>query len=282
MIKNITIVGLGLIGGSLAHALKLANVAETIIGYDLNPVNLQFALQHQMIDKSCDASTFTTDPAIIFIATPPKQFNNALLTIKPFLTSTTVISDCVSIKSSTVLQAKEILDSYFSNFVPGHPMAGSEKNGIAHAKANLFQQRTVILTPEAETNAHALNQIIQLWQTIEAKIHLMTADEHDEVVAYTSHLPHLLAFAFLNSMDAKQIEQIKCCIGKGFEDFTRIGKASPDLWTDILSENRNNLLQQVQKFKQQLYLFENLLLENNDPELIEAIAKSQVLKKQIN
>lgn len=243
---NITIIGLGLIGGSIATDIKNAKLGK-VTAYDTKAFTLKYALSHNLIDHCADN---IKKADIIIIAVPIRNFAAALKEIKPHLTSNQIITDVSSVKGSIITTAKKILGKNISQFVPGHPIAGSEKSGIKSAKPNLFTNHYTILTPLGNTNPKAIKKISALWKKLGAKVDIMDAKQHDKILAATSHLPHIIAYAYMNIFSAKK-EIIKYSAGS-FKDFSRIANSNPALWADIFQANKKALLTEINKFKKQL------------------------------
>jgi len=237
-VKKLVIFGVGLIGGSVALALKRAAVAPQIIGIGRSGDGLQAALDMGIIDAvETDPAKALLDADMVIIATPVAQTPDILKAIAPHLNSKTVVTDVGSTKSDVIQHAVAILGENVAQFVPGHPIAGAEKSGVTAARADLFNGKNVILTPAEKTNPEALEQVRQLWQATGAKVSEMAASEHDGVFAAVSHLPHLLA---------------------------------PEMWRDICLTNRESLLSEISAYQNELATLKKLL-ENSDDAGLQAL-----------
>jgi prephenate dehydrogenase len=260
-INKLVVFGVGLIGGSFALALRQANVVKHIIGVGRSQKNLDAAIALGIIDAaSTDPTTAVQHADFIFLATPVGQMENLLLQIAPHLSPNVVITDGGSTKQDVVAYARNALGDRFSRFVPGHPIAGTEKSGAAAADATLYQNRKVILTPESETDQAVIEAVSGAWSTCLAEVHLMRASEHDALCAAISHLPHLLAFALVDWIANKPNHEalLKFAAG-GFRDFTRIASSSPEMWRDICLANRSALLTELADYRNELALLQDCL-----------------------
>jgi prephenate dehydrogenase len=237
--KKIVIVGLGLIGGSLARALVAAGCECEIVGVGRDMAVLQKAIEDGSITTfTADAQTACGDADLIVVAVPVLSVKDILREIAPVLAPHTVITDVASVKHSVVSAAHEVFGKIPGNFVPGHPIAGSEQSGYKAAKADLFHGRKVILTPLEDTAPAALALVRSLWELTGAEVLQMSVTHHDEVLAATSHLPHLLAFALVDTLSQQGEKQdIFRYAAGGFRDFTRIASSDPVMWRDIFLTN---------------------------------------------
>lgn len=237
---RLAVVGLGLIGGSLARALREAGVVASIRGYDSDREQVHQALALGVIDTAADSAADAVRGAdVAVIAVPVLATAAALAACKPGLGADTILTDVGSTKQSVLDAAREVFGSLPPRFVAGHPIAGTEKSGVAHSLAGLFRGHRVILTPHESQDAAALALVESLWQASGARVVRMDAARHDAIFAATSHLPHLLAYSFvemltrLDNADADIFPNA----GGGFRDFTRIASSSPRMWHDILRAN---------------------------------------------
>lgn len=270
--KKIVIFGVGLIGGSVALALKKAGSTAQIVGVGRSSESLQAALDLGVIDTATsDIATAVTDADIILIAAPVAQTSSILNAIKPYLTASTVITDAGSTKSDVLQCAQEILGTQFSQFVGGHPIAGAEKSGVTAAMADLYTNKNVVLTPTTATNTSATRQVTALWQSCGANVSEMSAATHDGIFAAVSHLPHLLAFALVDDIAARpNAEQLFGFAASGFRDFTRIAGSHPEMWRDISLANRTALLSELNAYQAELARLHDLL-EREDGNGLQAL-----------
>lgn len=259
--KKLVIFGVGLIGGSVALALKKAKAPATIVGVGRSAESLQTALDLGVIDvATSDVPAAVKDADIILIAAPVAQTPAILNAIKPHLALSTVITDAGSTKGDVLLCAQDILGNQFNQFVGGHPIAGAEKSGVTAAMADLYINKNVVLTPTAETDSQAIARVKSLWQDCGANVSEMTAATHDGIFAAVSHLPHLLAFALVDDIASRaNAEQLFGFAASGFRDFTRIAGSHPEMWRDISLANRTALLSELDAYQQELSKLQQLL-----------------------
>jgi prephenate dehydrogenase len=260
-ISKLVIFGVGLIGGSFALALRQANAVKQIVGVGRSQQNLSDALRLGMIDEaSSDPAAAVRNADFIFLATPVGQMETLLTQIAPHVSSDVVVTDGGSTKQDVVAYARNALGKNFARFVPGHPIAGTEKSGAAAADAKLYQGRKVILTPAPETDPAAIQAASGAWSMCLAEVHLMRPAEHDALCAAISHLPHLLAFALVDWIANKPNRDtlFKFAAG-GFRDFTRIASSSPEMWRDICLANRASLLTELADYRHELELLQDCL-----------------------
>lgn len=253
--KRVAIVGVGLIGGSLARALRASEMAVEIIGAGRDQEHLQQAQDLGVVDSiTTDLASAVQGADLIFVAVPVGAMADVFQAMVPALAADAVITDAGSTKASVIHAARDTLGEAFARFVPGHPVAGTEHSGVAASFAELFQGRRVILTPNAQTDARATERVRNLWQAVGAQVSEMTAEHHDEVLAATSHLPHVLAFALVDSLARMQERrEIFEYAAGGFADFTRIASSSPDMWTDIVCANEPALLAVLDEYLDDLH-----------------------------
>lgn len=253
-IGHLTIIGIGLIGGSLARALKRAGACQRVTGCARSESELQKAVSLGVIDD------YSTDPAaavkgadMVLVAIPPGAFHAMFTTIAPALSSHTVITDAGSVKAGVVADARATLGEHFSRFVPGHPIAGTEKSGVDASFAELFDQHRVILTPVAETSPDAIEKVRQMWIAAGAEIDSMDPERHDEVLAATSHVPHVLAYSLVNTLSGmEESGDVFRFAAGGFADFTRIASSSPEMWHDIVFANRDAVIGILERYEKEV------------------------------
>lgn len=258
-IKRITILAVGLIGGSLAKALKANGFDGEIIGWGRRAATLERALELNVIDRYSLELEQTIDAAdVIVIATPTLIAANmlqqlAVLQQQGKILPHAIITDVASVKGNLLQAAKQAFGEIPANLVLGHPIAGSEKSGVEAARADLFVNHRVILTPTEETDRQALQTIKSLWQLTGAELCEMSVEEHDEVLAATSHLPHVLAYTLVDALAGSEEKQnIFRFAAGGFRDFTRIASSDPTMWHDIALANRQALLTTIDMFSDNL------------------------------
>ncbi|NOT69468.1 MAG: prephenate dehydrogenase/arogenate dehydrogenase family protein [Methylophilaceae bacterium] len=270
--KKLVIFGVGLIGGSIALALKKNMKELQVVGLGRAGESLQTALELGVIDLAeTDTASALMHADMVIIATPVAQTPPILLAIAPYLDKKTVVTDVGSTKADVMAHARALLGEKISQFVPGHPIAGAEKSGVTAARADLFDNKNVVLTPTAETNPLALEQVRQMWLKANAQVSLMSADEHDGIFAAVSHLPHLLAFALVDDIAARpNASQLFSFAASGFRDFTRIAGSNAEMWRDISLANKNALLNELTTYQAEISRLYSLL-QNEDAAGLQAL-----------
>jgi prephenate dehydrogenase len=271
-VKKLVIFGVGLIGGSVALALKKAGVDTRIVGVSRTRNSLNEALALGIIDEAeADIEMAVRDADMIMLAAPVAQTTKILTSIQPFLSQHTVITDAGSTKTDVLASAKAVLGNQFCQFVGGHPIAGAEKSGAAAALADLFVGKNVVLTPAAETNPAAITAVHDLWRSCGANVSSMPAEQHDAIFAAVSHLPHLLAFALVDDIASRpNAAQLFSFAASGFRDFTRIAGSHPEMWRDISMANKEALLNEISAYEVELATLKQLL-SNSDSAGLEAL-----------
>ena len=256
-IRSLTVIGCGLIGGSFALALKAVMPRLVVTGVGRQLSSLQTAKTMGVIEHaSTDMAASVASADVVLLGVPVGAIHSTLQHIAPHLQEGALVMDVGSTKADVVAMAQATLGKHLPNFVAAHPIAGKECSGVAHATAALYKHHRVILTPTAVTHAAALERADALWAACGAHVHTMDATEHDRVFAAVSHLPHLLAFAYMNGVAD---DQTLALAGPGFRDFTRIAASSPDVWRDIFVANREPLLAQLAQFEMALAHLKSLV-----------------------
>ena len=253
-IGKLVVIGTGLIGGSFALALKRARAVGHVTGVGRTQRNLADALKHKVIDEaSRDAARAVRDADLVLIATPVGQMPAVMTEIAPHLSDRAVITDGGSTKRDVAACGRRFLGRHFPRFVPGHPVAGTEKSGALAAFPALFEQRNVILTPQPETRASATRLVRRAWEACGARVVRLDAAEHDAILAAVSHLPHVIAFALVNLL-ARQGNpgRLFGLSAGGLRDTVRIAGSSPEMWADICSANRDALLAILEDYENEL------------------------------
>ena len=255
---KLAIIGVGLIGGSFALALKQAKKVSKVIGVGRNAANLKLAMERGILDSIApDVASAARDADLVLISAPVGQYAQIF---SDLASSKSLITDAGSTKRDVVAAARKALGKGIARFVPGHPIAGAEKSGAAAASAELFRGRRVVLTPLAENPNDAVATVEAAWAACGARVSRMDADQHDAVLAAVSHLPHLLAFALVHDVARRDNSaQLFSFAAGGFRDFTRIASSHPEMWRDICTANRDRLLDEVKRFSTKLDEIRNLL-----------------------
>lgn len=263
---------MGLIGGSVALAIKKAGSTTQIVGVGRSAESLKNALDLGVIDvATSDIASALEAADIVLIATPVAQTANILVSIKPFLDPATVITDAGSTKGDVLRCAQQVLGAQFHQFVGGHPIAGAEKSGVSAATADLYANKNVVLTPTSTTSTQAIQHVKNLWQTCGAHVSEMSAETHDSIFAAVSHLPHLLAFGLVDEIASRpNAAQLFGFAASGFRDFTRIAGSNPEMWRDISLANRTALLDEIAAYQLELAKL-HALLKNADGAGLQAL-----------
>lgn len=254
MIKKLTIFGVGLIGGSLALALKKANAVQQIVGCSRDGDHLQQAVDLGVIDSfELDPKKAAADADVIFLSVPMRAMEKVMNGFKSEIGPATIITDGGSSKSSIVEAAKRVFGDVPPNFVPGHPIAGREKSGVTAAIDSLYCDHKVILTPLCDTNPVAVQRVKQMWETAGANVETLGVEQHDQVLAATSHLPHVVAYAMVDTLSKTTfVDEIFHYAAGGFRDLSRIASSDPTMWRDICLENKTAILEMVDAYQQTL------------------------------
>lgn len=250
MIQRLCVIGVGLIGGSLARALRTSGAVESIVGCGRGVANLERAVELNVIDDyALDPAAAAAGADMVVVATTLGATAQILQQVSPAIGAASIVTDVGSAKRQVVEAARHSLGDSFARFVPGHPIAGTEKSGVDASFDSLFRDHRVILTPVAETAPAAVRRVSEMWRVTGAKVTEMDVDHHDAVLAATSHLPHMLAYALVDclaGMDAT--DEIFAYAAGGFRDFTRIASSPPAMWCDIAIDNRAALLSMLERF----------------------------------
>lgn len=247
---KVAIIGLGLIGSSFARGLREKGIAKQITGSARSQKTCAMAESIGVVDKAyVDPAEAVRDADLVFLAMPVQSTEAVLRAIQPALRADVILTDGGSTKGNVVDAARRVFHMLPAGFVPGHPIAGSEQSGVLAGKANLFDRHKVILTPVAETSAHALQSVRAVWEALGATVLDMSVERHDEVLAKTSHLPHLLAFSLVDTLarESENLDIFRYAAG-GFRDFTRIAASDPVMWHDIFLANKTSVLQALTHF----------------------------------
>jgi len=261
MYEQLGLIGCGLMGSSFALALKRAGLVKRVIGFSPSSTTTALALKMGVIDAiASSAAEAATGSDVILLAVPVAATEATLIAIQPVIAATALVMDVGSTKRDVVHAAQHALGDRLPRFVPAHPICGREVSGVQNALVDLYAGKKVILTPLPETAAVQLQQASQLWKALGCIVSEMTPQTHDAAYAAVSHLPHLLAFAMMNSLSAQaEGDQYLSLAGPGFRDFTRIAAGEPAMWRDILLANRDELLVQSRLFKASLQALEKLI-----------------------
>ena len=281
LFNNVTIIGVGLIGGSLAKVLKAKGLAGTITGSGRSRSSLEQAIKLGVIDRMGQGKAYGVEEAdLVVLASPVGTFETIVREIGPHLKKGAVLTDVGSVKAGLISVIEEFLPAG-CHYVPGHPIAGREKSGVAEATENLFEGRRCILTPTSKTDRKAIESVKTVWTAAGALVTEMDADLHDKVFGAVSHLPHVAAFAMvcavaeLNTGTQNYLD----FSGAGFRDFTRIAASSPEMWKDICLMNRDNLISMIDRYVFSLNRFKREIIAGDEKRLERHLQQSSDVRK---
>ncbi|MBD3610739.1 MAG: prephenate dehydrogenase/arogenate dehydrogenase family protein [Gammaproteobacteria bacterium] len=277
MIEQLTLIGPGLITGSLALALKQAGAVQRVTAWARRQETIDQALASNVIDSgSTDMAEAIQDASIVVLGTPVGAMAEVLEQLKPHLTDEMILTDVGSTKGSVVEAARQSLGTLPATFIPAHPIAGTEKSGVGAAFAELYQGRRIILTPVDETNEASLSAVSSMWEQCGAEVISMGVEHHDEVLAATSHLPHMLAYALVDTLARMdESEEIFEYAAGGFRDFTRIASSNPDMWHDICIANKEALLSVLHRFSEDLNQLTRAIEQGDSAYLLDTFARAK-------
>lgn len=275
MFNQLGVIGCGLMGGSFALALKRAGLVKRVIGYSKSPSTTEKAKKLGIIDTAAESALLAVSGSdIVLIAVPVSATEATFKAIRHLVEPGVLLMDVGSTKRDVVDAARRVLKDRIGSFVPAHPIAGKEVAGIAHADATLFNGRQVILTPLPQTSPELVQKATDVWAAIGSQVLRMTPENHDAAFAAVSHLPHLLAFAYFNSVARQPAGRDYLSLaGPGFRDFTRIAASDPTVWRDILMSNREELLKQTMRVRHALEAME-IAIRSGNAEALEDMIRS--------
>jgi|TARA_B110000967_G_scaffold198623_1_gene231919 cyclohexadieny/prephenate dehydrogenase len=282
--ENIAIIGLGLIGSSLALALKKHKIAKSTTGYAKSAKTRQIAKKLKLVSKVESSLEKTVKSAdLVIICTPLSTYKTLIGSIRPYLKVGAIISDVGSAKSKVMADAEKILGNDF-DFIPAHPIAGTEQSGPEAGFSELFINRWCIVTPYAHSKKKNIILIKKLWQKIGSSVEVMTPEHHDRVLAITSHLPHLIAYNIVNT--AADLETVtKSDVIKysasGFRDFTRIASSDPTMWRDIFINNKEAVLEMIGRFSEDLSVLQKAVRWGDAAALFKLFSGTRKIRKKI-
>lgn len=277
MFQQITILGPGLLGASLALALKERRLCQKVHAWSRRAETRAQAMQADW----CDAAFDQPDEAcvgseLVVICTPVETIVPLLEQVSPSLLPNSLVTDVGSTKSLICREAQGIA----VNFIGSHPMAGSERTGMAHARADLFQGAACIVTPLEEAIDTEIARILRLWEAVGMQVVTSSPEKHDEIVAHISHLPHLLASSLCSYL-AEQDSEWKALAGGGLRDTTRVAAGDPTLWQQILEQNREEVLRAIDGFENELHALKTALLDKNTPDLVARLKRGKQFRDEL-
>jgi prephenate dehydrogenase len=278
--NKITILGVGLIGASFALAMKKYGLCNEIIGCGRREGNLQRAKEKGIIDDyHIDPSEACHGSDLVLFASPVGSFLDIIKKIRSSLKNGSIVTDVGSVKGGLVFDMEAFMPENVW-FVGCHPITGSNRSGIDTATADLFHRAKCVITPTEKTDKNALEKVIALWKTFGSVIELINPHEHDRIYAFVSHLPHLIAYAIMNTVADRDSSYLKFS-GQGFMDTTRIASSSPELWRDICLLNKDNLLESLSIFKNNLERLSQHLRASDSESLEREFKRARILREGI-
>jgi prephenate dehydrogenase len=282
LFERVAILGVGLIGGSFALALKEARACAHVTGAGRNPANLKLALERGVLDSiAADAVAAVHGADLVLLAAPVAQFPKLFRDLASVLGPKAVVTDGGSTKRDVVAAARAALGRKIAQFVPAHPIAGAEKSGAGAANAELFRDRRVIVTPLAENPDSAIKKVQDAWSACGARIARMDPEEHDAILGAVSHLPHVLAYALVHELASRENgAQLFAYAAGGFRDFTRIASSHPEMWRDICIANRDRLLFELSRYGEKLQILQKLLEAGDAAELEKLFAEAREAREK--
>ncbi len=284
MFNKICIIGVGLIGGSIARAAREQGLCNHIVAFGRQKgiKNLQTAKDLGVVDEFyVDIEPAVRDADCIIITTPVGVIEQVFKQLQPFWNEQAIYTDAGSTKGSVIAAAQAVFGEVPANFVPAHPIAGAESSGVQASRVDLYDNKRLILTPVASTSNKAVSKISDFWQKIGSVVSIMDVEHHDTVLAATSHLPHILAFSLVDLLGKKdeQVEIFKYAAG-GFKDFTRIASSDPTMWLDICMANKKEIIPLIQQLKAELGKIEHMLVNNESQQLFETFTYAKQARQR--
>lgn len=286
LFNKITIVGIGLIGSSLARVIKNNKLANQLVCFDANHAYMEKALELGIVDAYANTlAEAVNDADLVVLSTPVGAYGKIVAEAAPFLKQNAIITDVGSVKKYAL---HEIEDNLITRpdvvVVAGHPVAGTEKSGPEAGFYELFSGRWCILTPAAKSTPEAIEKVSKMWQSADMRIETMSPEHHDKVMAAVSHLPHLIAFSIVGTvadLEGYEQQEIIKYSASGFRDFTRIAGSDPTMWRDILLNNKETILELIQRFVEDLIALERNIRWNEGDKLFELFSRTQKIRKEV-
>ncbi len=277
MIKRLAVIGVGLIGGSLARALREAGEVGEVVGCGRGKQNLERAVELGVIDRySHSVADAVSGADMVFLAVPLGAMRETFKAMQGHLSADAIITDGGSAKGSVVADCRAIFGDSLNGFVPGHPIAGTENSGVEASFAELFRNCRTILTPIEETSTEALDRVEAMWRLCGSEVTKMTVEHHDEVLAVTSHLPHMLAFSLVDSLARMQgNDEIFRYAAGGFRDFTRIASSNPQMWRDICISNKKALSAAMESYSAEMKELAETISQGDGEHLLEIFERAK-------
>ena len=278
---KLALIGVGLIGGSFAAALRAAGEVEDVVGFDLDPRAVAAGVDRGIVNRAAASAADAVSGAdLVIVATPVGALRATLSSIASTLPEHAIVTDVGSTKCSVIDDAAATLGMAAARFVPAHPIAGGERPGVQHADARLFRDRLAITTPTAATDPAALATIERLWRSAGARLERLAPDVHDRVFAAVSHLPHVLAFALVEMIAHAPDAATKFAhAGAGFRDFTRIAASSPEMWRDVCLANREPLAAELREYRDRLSAIQAAIEAGDGAALLDVFSAASTARR---
>ncbi len=277
LFDKVTIVGVGLMGGSLGLAIKKNKLARKVVGLSHRQTSLNKALKMGAIDEGLvDVAQAIKGADLVILATPVDWIIKMLPMINPHLKRTCIITDVGGTKTEILAAAQNVLSNP-ANFIGSHPLAGSEKKGVDFAVEDLLQGAQCIMTPTKNTNQAAKDKVKTLWTKIGCNVKAMTAEEHDEILAFVSHMPHLVAYSMIESIP----DQFMAYAPRGLKDTTRIAGSDPELWKDVCLTNSRYVIKSIDSIVKSLSLIRKSIIDRDDKTLVDHFTKSKAKRESL-
>lgn len=284
LLNQVTIVGVGLIGGSLGLALKKKKVVKSVVGYGRRRGALHKAVSINAIDRYClTLPKAVKDADLVLLATPLGSFEPLCKMMAPHLKEGAIVTDAGSVKGDLVYLLSERLPSHV-RFVGGHPIAGREKSGVMAATGVLYQGCRTILTPTSTTDQEALKTVRALWESVGAKVSEMDPYDHDRILSVVSHLPHLVAYALMEALTHPQVASLNPVdySAGGLRDFTRIAASSPEMWRDIFLANKKAVVESIDVYLEAMASIKNKIIKNDGESLLEIFKNANRIRAEVS
>ena len=283
ILDTLAVIGVGLIGGSLAGALKKRGAVGTVVGCGRSEENLEIALTRGLIDQyTTDLGQAVAAADLVLLATPVGSLADLLPRIAGHLKPGAILTDAGSVKGDVVEVARAVLGSHFSQFVPAHPIAGRERSGAEAADADLFRNHWVVLTPTEDTEPQAVETVRQMWERVDANVRFMDSVTHDQILGMTSHLPHAVAYALVAQLaDLDSSEDYSSMTAGGFLDITRVASSDPVMWRDIFVHNAQITADLIQDHRAVLMRLEDLIRSKDAAGLEAWFRSAKELRSQL-
>ena len=284
-INTLVVIGLGLIGGSLALSLKSAGACKRVVGIAPDPLVRQRAIERGMVDESYasigDVAAQLAEGDVVFIAVPTLAIREVLESVKGCVPATVTVTDGASVKGSVLEDVKAVYGKVPEQLVLGHPIAGSEQSGVEAARVGLYANHRIILTPTEETSDQHKDRVADMWRAVGAEVLELDVENHDAILGATSHLPHVIAFSLVDTLahDSHNEDIFRYAAG-GFRDFTRIASSDVVMWRDIMLANRDAVLEAIDLFSSNLAVLRKTIAESDSDELTEIFSRAKQARDQ--